>query len=214
MTLQPRGSSIKSGWYKRFFAWMLAKHADAYEQQVAGRKRVIFATLEGAVVEIGPGTGSNFRYYPPDIRWIGIEPNVYMRPYLEREAAKYGIPVDFRSGIAEQLGVPDQSADAVVSTLVLCSVRDQEAVLQEVLRALKPGGRFVFVEHVAAPRGTRQRLVQRLIRPVWQLVGDGCHPDRETWSAIERAGFSEVQYERFRVPWPVVGPHIIGVARK
>ncbi len=204
----------RQGWYKRFFAWMLARNADVYERHVAARKQKVFATLEGAVVEIGPGTGSNFRYYPPDIHWIGIEPNLYMRPYLERQAAKYGIAVDFRAGRAERLELPDGSADAVVSTLVMCSVRDQGVALSEVLRVLKPGGRLVFVEHIAAPRGTRLRLLQRLVLPGWRLLGDGCCPDRETWAVIERAGFSDVKYERFRVPFPVVSPHIIGVATK
>ena len=204
----------RQGWYKRFFAWMLAKNADVYERHVAARKQEIFATLEGVVVEIGPGTGSNFRYYPPDIRWTGIEPNLYMRPYLEREAAKYGIAADFRAGRAESLELPDASADAVVSTLVMCSVGDQGDALREILRVLKPGGRLVFVEHVAAPQGTRLRLLQRLVRPAWTRIGDGCCPDRETWAAIEGAGFSEVRYERFRVPFPIVGPHIIGVATK
>ena len=204
----------KQGWYKRFFAWMLARNSDVYERHVAARKREAFATLESMVVEIGPGTGSNFRYYPPDIRWIGIEPNLYMRPYLEREAAKYGIAADFRAGRAERLELPDEAADAVVSTLVMCSVQDQSVALGEVLRVLKPGGRFVFVEHVGAPKGTWLRLLQRLVLPGWRLLGDGCCPNRETWAAIERTGFSEVRYERFRVPFPIVSPHIIGVATK
>ena len=68
--------------------------------------------------------------------------------------------------------------DAVISTQVLCSVADPAKVLREIQRVLKPGGRFLFVEHVAAAPGTSLRHWQRLARPVSALLGDGCHPDR------------------------------------
>jgi ubiquinone/menaquinone biosynthesis C-methylase UbiE len=148
------------------------------------------------------------------VRWIGIEPNVYMHPYLRRRAAAIDINADLRVGLAEALDLPAQSADAVVSTLVLCSVDDVAATLREAQRVLKPGGRFVFLEHVAAPRGTPLRRAQQLIRPVWQRCVDGCHPDRETWRSLEAAGFAHLDYERFDAaqPMPIVCPHIAGTA--
>jgi len=139
-----------------------------------------------------------------------------MYPYLKREAERLGLEIDLRSGTAERLDVENNSMDAVVSTLVLCSVDDLAATLQEVLRVLKPGGRFFFLEHVAAPQGTGLRRVQHWIRPLWKTLGDGCRPDRETWLALEKAGFESVSYQHFRamnVP-PIVSPQIIGVATK
>jgi ubiquinone/menaquinone biosynthesis C-methylase UbiE len=181
---------------------------------VTDRKRALFADLRGTVLEIGPGTGANFRYYPPDIRWIGVEPNPYMHPYLRREAARQGLGIDLRLGTAEHLDVPDASVDAAVGTLVLCSIENPDAALREIARVLRPGGRFLYIEHVAAPPGTRLRRIQRLVRPLWQALGDGCRPDRETGTALERAGFARVRYERFTVPVPVVGPQIAGEAVK
>lgn len=123
--------------------------------------------------------------------------------------------MDIRSGTAERLEAEDNSVNAVVSTLVLCSVADLSGTLQEIRRVLKPGGRFFFLEHVAAPRGTWLRRVQSGIRPIWQAIGDGCHPDRETWVALENAGFKSVNYQSFRAPVPaIVSPQIIGVATK
>ncbi len=187
-----------------------------YEENIADQKRALFTELHGNVLEIGPGTGPNLSYYPTDIHWIGIEPNLYMYPYLKREAERLGLEIDLRSGTAERLDVENNSMDAVVSTLVLCSVDDLAATLQEVLRVLKPGGRFFFLEHVAAPQGTGLRRVQHWIRPLWKTLGDGCRPDGETWLALEKAGFESVSYQHFRatnVP-PIVSPQIIGVATK
>lgn len=201
-------------WYQRLFVWLLAKGSGPYQRAVADHKQRLFADVCGQVLEIGPGTGVNLVYYPPGIRWIGIEPNPYMHVYLKEEARRLGLSVDVRLGIAEQLEVDDQSVDVVISTLVLCSVPDVARVLREVLRVLRPGGRFLFMEHVAAPRGTPTRRRQEWIRPLWKVVGDGCRPDRETWVELENAGFDCVRIEHFRVPFPIIGPHIMGQAVK
>ena len=145
---------------------------------------------------------------------MGVEPNPYMVPYLRQSAEQAGLHIEIRSGTAERLPAADQSIDAVVATLVLCSVSDPKQVLREVLRVLKPGGRFLFIEHVAAPQGTRLRTAQRWLRPLWTRIADGCHPDRETGALIEQAGFAEVRFEKFRLPLGPVGPQIAGCARK
>jgi ubiquinone/menaquinone biosynthesis C-methylase UbiE len=170
--------------------------------------------LSGTVVEIGPGVGANFTYYPSGIHWIGIEPNVYMHDHLLKAAEKREITGELRTGIVEHLELPDSSADAVVSTLVLCSVGNQDAAIKEILRVLKPGGKFLFVEHVAAKQGSALRMVQRIIKPAWKVVADGCHPDRDTASAVERAGFSSVEIKTFRAPLMIASPHIAGKAIK
>lgn len=203
------------GWSKRLFAWLMAHGTAKYEAQMADQKQALFADLHGNVLEIGPGTGPNLSYYPSNIHWIGIEPNPFMHPYLRQEAERLGLDIALRRGTAEQLDVEDNSIDAVVSTLVLCSVDNLAATLQEVLRVLKPGGRFFFLEHVAAPEGTGLRRVQHWVRPLWKTIGDGCHPDRETWLALENAGFERVDYQHFRADVPaIVSPQIIGVATK
>ncbi|MGH9731669.1 MAG: class I SAM-dependent methyltransferase [Candidatus Acidiferrales bacterium] len=202
------------GLRKRLFAWTLHKFNGSYEREIAARKRRLLGGLKGTVIEIGPGTGANLRYYANTVRWIGIEPNLYMRGYLKREAERTGVTAELRDGNAEAMECMDDSADAVVSTLVLCTVPDLRAALAEISRVLKPGGRFVFIEHVAAPPGTRLRKWQHRLRPWFHFFADGCNPDRETWRAIESAGFAEVRIEHFDGPVPIVRPHIAGVAIK
>lgn len=204
-----------AGWYQRLFARLLAGSSEHIDSRIAPQKRALFADLHGDVVEIGPGTGANLAYYAPDVRWIGIEPNPYMHPYLRREAERLGHPEwVVRTGSAEKLDLPDASVDALVSTLVLCSVADQRATLAEIRRVLRPGGRFLFIEHVAAPRGTWQRRWQDLIQPLWTPLVDGCHPNRETGSSLLAAGFAQVEMQPFTIDAPIVAPHIVGMAVK
>ena len=177
-------NQIYASFGKCFFAWMMAQSSGTYEKIVGERKRSLFANLQGKVLEIGPGTGPNLPYYPKDIQWIGIEPNPHMHSYLQKQAEKLGLTIDLRIGNTEWLDAEDNSIDTVVSTLVLCSVPNIDYTLQAILRVLKPGGRFLFLEHVAAPQGTVLRQLQRTISPIWKVIGDGCHPDRETWIAL------------------------------
>jgi ubiquinone/menaquinone biosynthesis C-methylase UbiE len=202
--------------WHRVFAWVVARSEDATNRLLGARKRLLFAALRGTVLEIGPGTGANLPFLPSDVRWIGVEPNPYMHRYLREKAAKLGREIKILCCTAEQLDLPDESVDAVIATLVLCSVDDVTRALHEVWRVLKPDGQFVFIEHVAAPRGTMLRRLQELVQPVWSVIADGCHPDRETWVALERAGFRGLQYERFEldIPLKITAPCIAGVAVK
>jgi SAM-dependent methyltransferase len=204
---------------QRLFAWMIA-HEGANDPATDARKRALFGRLRGAILEIGPGAGSNLRFLSPDSLWVGVEPNPYMIPYLRRAIQAQGGPTGRFSidpGDPQGIRLPagDASLDAVISTLVMCSVTDPAQTLQEILRVLKPGGRFAFIEHVAAPTGTRLRSAQDLIQPLWSVCGDGCHPNRETGNAIARAGFSRVELEDYTISgaW-LAGPHIAGVAVK
>jgi SAM-dependent methyltransferase len=202
-----------AGWYKRAQVWMLSQRSPRYDALVAGRKLALMSRLEGTVLEIGPGAGANLPFFrSSSVRWVGIEPNPYAHARLQEEAARLGLEAEVRLGTAERLPFPDRAADAVVSTLVLCSVRDQAAALREVRRVLRPGGRFVFMEHVVAPHGSWRRFAQRLVKPLWPVIADGCHPDRDTAQAIQDAGFSKILLRPFEIPVPVVGSHLAGVA--
>ncbi len=207
---------VRRGLAARLFAWSLA-HADAEQHRLYGeRKRRLFAHIEAladapVVVEIGPGAGPNARYLAPGTRWVCVEPNVHFHPRLRRAARAHGLDLELVAGTAESLPLARGAADAVVSTLVLCSVRDVRQSLVEARRVLRPGGRFVFIEHVAAPPGSWLRRLQTALRGPWGLVADGCRPDRETESAI-REQFTTVEVERFRAPLGLAAPHVMGVA--
>lgn len=203
------------GLYKRLFARYYDSVQEDYETYIAPRKRSMFASVSGTVIEIGPGTGANLAYLPRGCRWIGIEPNRYMHESLSRRAAQAGIEAEFRVGSAERIELPDEMADVAVSTLVLCSVRDPARTLAEIRRVLRPGGRFLFIEHVIG-KSRGLRIAQWFMRPAWYAFGDGCRTNRDIGRAIREAGFESASIEEFRAPSPPlpawVSPHIAGEA--
>lgn len=198
----------------RFMAWFMAREGGRYDSMVEDRKRELFSGLSGTVVELGTGTGPNLRHLPEGLRLVALERNPHMYRHLFKEAEIRGREVSVVTADAHALPFQDGSVDAVLSTLVLCSVGGLDRVLEEVHRILRPGGRFIFIEHVGAPEGSWLRRFQRWVRPVWTVVGDGCEPDRDTERTLRGAGFSSLRVERFTLPLLLVSPHISGVAEK
>jgi ubiquinone/menaquinone biosynthesis C-methylase UbiE len=198
----------------RLNAWFLAYAETAMHEEYGDRKVSMLGPIPETVVELGPGSGANFRYYPRGTRVIAFEPNPMMHRRMNAQALRHGIRIDLRHAGAEGMDVETSSVELVVSTLVLCSVREPERVVAEVRRVLKPGGRLVFLEHVAAPSGTRLRRVQDIIHRPWHWLGEGCNLTRDTASTLQNAGFSSLELERFDsgMTWAPYSPHIAGVA--
>lgn len=177
------------------------------------RKTALLGPLRGDVLELGPGAGANLPYYGAGVRWVGVEPNRYAQDMLRAKAAGCGLAAEVVEGVAESLPVPDASVDTVVATLLLCSVADPVQVLAEARRVLRPGGRFVFLEHVGAAPGSATRRWQERIEPVWRPLADGCRLTLDS-EALVRAAFPAVEVERFSLSSPgrLLADHVAGVA--
>ncbi len=180
------------------------------------RKHAVFEGLPAQVVEIGPGTGANLRYYPRGTVVIAIEPNPMMYPRLRANADRYGIELEIRGIKGEELDLTSGSMEAVVGTLVLCTVDDPQRVVSEVLRVLKPGGRYIFLEHVAAPRGSGMSKLQSSLHKPWHWLSEGCNLNRDTHSILWTAGFSSIDMNCFMLKpgFVPITPHIFGMAIK
>ena len=179
-------------------------------------RRRLLQRASGEVLEIGAGTGLNLPLYPPTVsRVVAAEPDRYMARRLRRQARKAPVPVELVSAPAEALPLPAGSFDTVVGTLVLCTVPDPAVVLGEVARLLRPGGRYLFLEHVRAHDAGLARWQDRLA-PLWGVIGGGCHPNRATLATLRASPLtvSEVQEGRIPKAAPLVRPMISGVAER
>lgn len=184
------------------------------EWSVRRHKRRVFADLPDTVVELGSGVGANLRHLPRGSTLVAVEPNVHMHRRLRAAAARYGVTLDLREQVAEHTGLPDQSVDCVMSSLVLCTVTDPAPVLAEVRRILRPGGTYRFVEHVAAPAGTPTRALQRALRRPWAWTFEGCSCERDLAGSMRDAGFARVDIDAYRLHSPFItfNPQIAGIA--
>jgi ubiquinone/menaquinone biosynthesis C-methylase UbiE len=182
------------------FARWYARIAPAMERGIAEHRRDLLADLSGRVLEVGAGTGLNFRYYPATVtEVVAIEPEAYLRARATTAAATAPVTVTVTDGIAERLPAASDSFAAAVVSLVLCSVFDQDQALAELARVLQPGGELRFFEHVRAQTPAFAR-VQTLLDHVWPALGGGCHVSRDTVEHIKHAGFTIEQLHRFRLP--------------
>jgi ubiquinone/menaquinone biosynthesis C-methylase UbiE len=153
-------------------------------------RRRTLAQARGRILEIGFGTGMNLQYYPPSVRRIeAIDPDVDLDRFSGPRMAASNIEVDFHHLDAEHLPFESESFDTVTCTLTLCSIPDVGHALGEVRRVLKPGGRFLFLEHGLSPEPRVARWQHRLT-PLQRRIGGGCHLDRPTSELVGATGMA------------------------
>lgn len=163
------------------------------------RARVL-APARGEVLEIGFGSGANLPFYPETVTSIVvIEPDPAMLALARDRLASTPAPLRRIVGVAEAIPAPDHSFDTVVSTLTLCSVRDPTLALAEIRRVLRPGGRFLFLEHGLADSPGLARW-QRRISPLFSRLPCGCSLDRDVSQLIAQARFSSVSIAEAYAP--------------
>ncbi|XP_024532602.1 methyltransferase-like protein 7B isoform X2 [Selaginella moellendorffii] len=232
----------KPRWIEKLYAkFMNSFSGSGFDKDTAK----LFSQIDGrarTVLEVGIGTGVNFKYLSGrnDLKITGVDPNKSMEKYAVNSLVAAGFRGDqfeFIHGVGEKIPLESSSIDVVISTLVLCSVTDVSSTMQgiqkcidrrkirfssffssltEVIRVLKPGGQFLFVEHVGAQDGSWLNLFQNLLNPIQVFVADGCHLNRDTLSFIRKARFSSIDARSYRFPSknPLISSYIVGVARK
>ncbi|KAM9813992.1 thiol S-methyltransferase TMT1A-like [Neosynchiropus ocellatus] len=206
-----------------FFLYRMSKY---YNKKMCDMKKELFRTLaefrqpdgQLTVLEIGCGPGTNFQFFPPGCKVICTDPNPGMQKYLRKSLENDENLVFERFVVAsgEDLSsVEDESVDAVVGTLVLCTVGNVTSTLREARRVLRPGGAYLFLEHVAADPSTWTSTIQHLMQPLWYYIADGCRVNQATWKHLEAAGFSELRLRHVQTPLMfIIKPHIMGCALK
>ena len=200
--------------FSRFYA-RISPQLEA--EGMAALRKELLDGLTGDVVEVGAGNGLNFAHYPSTVRDVqAVEPEPYLRSLATRAAPSAPVPVTVRGGTADRLPLPDDSVDAAVLCLVMCSLDDRKAALDELRRVLRPRGTLRFLEHTLAET-PGLRLAQRVAdATVWPLLAGGCHTATDPAGAITAAGFEIMSIRRLRFPenrfTQPSSPHVLGSA--
>lgn len=187
------------------FTWVYPRVAALMDRRgAAAEARRLLHELSGEILELGAGSGRIFAHYPREVTWVvAVEPSRRLRELAEM-AASADPRIRVVAGVAEEIPAPDASFDAVVTSLVLCSVSDLHRVAGEIRRVLRPGGEVRIHEHVVS--GSRPlATMERWVTPVWARTSGGCHLDRDPISALEQAGIHFTEMRRFAfAPLPLL----------
>ena len=205
--------SIDNPFFARVWTAMSAREPESLRRL----RRENLAGLTGRVLEVGAGTGTNFEFYPAGVtEVVAVEPERRLAALAEDAAGRAGVPVTVTADTVEQFAA-DEPFDAVVCSLVLCSVDEPETVVAQLFSLLKPGGQLRYLEHVAAT-GARAGLQRVADATVWPRLLGNCHTHRHTEATIVGAGFAIAGARRewavpAWVPLPVA-EFAIGVANR
>ncbi|GAB2827195.1 class I SAM-dependent methyltransferase [Actinocorallia aurea] len=189
------------------------------ERGVGRYRGALLRGLGGDVIEVGAGNGLNFAHYPAGVaRVLAVEPEPHLRGIAVGNAARAPVPVTVVDGLADRLPAADGAFDAVVASLVLCTVPDVGAALAEMVRVLAPGGQLRFLEHVRSPNPGAARVQRVLDATLWPRMAGGCHCARDTLGALREAGFTvdrvtHLTAKDTSMPFPA-SPQILGVATR
>jgi ubiquinone/menaquinone biosynthesis C-methylase UbiE len=208
------GRIYNATWGRMFSAAYDRGFKASEEAGLREMRRELLAGARGRVLELGAGTGLNLDLYPEGIESLALlEPDPHMTKQLRRKLAESDRQAEIVEAPAEKLPFDDDSFDTVAVTLVLCTVPDPQVALAEIKRVLKPGGQLLFLEHVRSRNPDLAKWQDRLEAP-WRFLGDGCHCNRDTVSAISAAGFElgEVERPEFPKGLPIIKPMAKGSA--
>ncbi len=147
-------------------------------------RRKLIGAIAGRVLEVGCGWGHNFGHYGPAALVTAFDVDL---PRV-KAAAKRKHPITLAQADAHSLPWPSAEFDAVVGTLVFCSIPDPLRALAEIRRVLKPGGQLFLLEHVRSDRAWLGGA-QDFLAPAWLRVTGGCNLNRDTEATVRAAGF-------------------------
>jgi len=186
--------------YQKLFAKFYDTFMHGFEKSLFKKRKELLSNLKGTILGVGEGTGVNFQFYSDSTQIIAVEPSI---PMLEKAKLKakdkknitfYNYSIN-DTALNKQL--EENSIDAIVCTLVLCTIDKPNLALSNFKKWLKPNGKLIVMEHIHASKPIN-KVVQNIINPTWKLIGEGCNLNRNTDYLIKEAGFVPISEEYFK----------------
>ncbi len=193
------------GFYQKIFASQYDKFMSGIENEFGQLRKEMISGLKGNILDVGCGTGANFKYFNKNANVIAVEPSSYMlekaKQKLHQSQKLNGAKITtYNLSITDkQLDdiILPKSLDYIVSTLVLCTISDYQLALKKFHKWLKNDGQLIVIEHIHAKEKPR-RIIQNIINPAWKVIGDGCNLNRDTDKVIKLMGFKPLKENYFK----------------
>lgn len=188
----------------RFYAKLFAKYYDKYmvsfEEKIEKDRERMLNKLNGTVLDVGSGTGVNFEYFNDKVKVFAVEPS---KPMLDKSIQKINnknielINLDIND---EKLNnkISENSLDAIVSTLVLCTIKNPDKAIDNFKKWLKPDGKLIIIEHIHSNKKSKARI-ETLLNPLWKIFAEGCNLTRHTDELIKSKGFTPLEEHYFKI---------------
>ena len=189
-----------------FRTWLKPRLQDFVMAAMNDLRPDTVAQAEGDVLEVGFGTALNVRYYGDQVRTLtGLDPmSTEGVEKIDERVAQAKFPIE-RAVLRADGELPFDAGrfDTVITTWTLCSIPDAHKALLEMRRVMKPGGKYVFIEHGRSEKASTARWQDRL-NPMWRRIADGCNINRQIDEVVEKAGFELSSMDRFRGEGPAI----------
>lgn len=189
-------ADLKEGFYSKLFARFYDPFMESLEEKILSKyRKQLLEPLQGNILEVGSGTGINFSLYPKGCHVIASEPSEHMLKYAEERLKMESVEAEIElvlAGVgsdALEKYIPEEGFDAIVCTLVLCTIPKPELAVESFKNWLKPDGNLVILEHVHAKTAPR-KMFHNVINPAWKRFAEGCHINRDTAKMLRDSGFS------------------------
>ncbi len=189
-----------SSFYAKFFAKLYDKFMVSFEEKIVKDRQRMLQNLTGTVLDVGSGTGVNFAHFNTKVRVIAVEPS---KPMLDKSVEKVKgknitlINLDINDAKLHET-IKENSLDAIVSTLVLCTIKNPDVALDNFKKWLKPDGKLLIIEHIHSDK-KRKAFFENLFNPLWKIIGEGCNLNRHTDVLIKSKGFKPLEEHYFTI---------------
>ena len=189
-----------ASFYSKLFAKYYDKYMVSFEEKIVNDREKMLRKLQGNVLDVGSGTGVNFTHFNNEVKVFAVEPS---KPMLDKSVKKIKgknielLNLDINDEELHTI-IKENSLDAIVSTLVLCTIKNPDLALDNFKKWLKPDGKLIIIEHIHSDK-KRKAFIETMLNPIWKVIAEGCNITRHTDELIKSKGFEPLEEHYFTI---------------